>query len=367
MDTTRSQRYRAFGYRAFTLVELLVVIAIIGVLVALLLPAVQSAREAARRSQCANNLRQTSLAVMLFTDAYGRFPVGANLSEGSMWTAFILPFMEDQALRDLLRIGEADGSTNYQWAHPSPYATYPTAPEYANLRACETAVSILRCPSAGLPDGQFDQSSDGWFVMRRSPISYLGSISGYLKDQNVIDYAIKTLRMKAEKLQDGVIIVVSKPNVATVEGQTFAVSPVSIRNVRDGTSKTLLIGEALHDVAEQIRIGGNRESALGDHKDHWAIGSDDIDVDNDFSEGLGSTGVAINFAAGRSTQGLCSAPGSADCQALQLGFSSAHPGGTHGALTDGSVQFFIQDTDALVWRDYGTRASQAELNIRPPR
>ena len=101
------------GRRGFTLVELLVVIAIIGILVALLLPAVQSAREAARRIQCANKLRQLGLALHAHHSAHGRFPTGAQIPDytqpssapvnhGAMlsWHARILPQLEEQALYD---------------------------------------------------------------------------------------------------------------------------------------------------------------------------------------------------------------------------------------------------------------------------
>ena len=94
--------------RGFTLVELLVVIAIIGVLVALLLPAVQAAREAARRTQCVNNLKQVGLALHNYHDTYKTFPYGSfNLREawpsnGTNWRALILPFLEQQTIHDQL-------------------------------------------------------------------------------------------------------------------------------------------------------------------------------------------------------------------------------------------------------------------------
>jgi prepilin-type N-terminal cleavage/methylation domain-containing protein len=86
--------------RGFTLVELLVVIAIIGVLVALLLPAVQAAREAARRSQCSNNLKQLSLALLNYETAHGTLPPAGIDSNQMSWAVLLLPFYEQQALYD---------------------------------------------------------------------------------------------------------------------------------------------------------------------------------------------------------------------------------------------------------------------------
>ena len=86
---------------AFTLVELLVVIAIIGVLVALLLPAVQAAREAARRSQCTNNLKQITLAMHNYADIHGgKYPVGEYNYGWGTWLVGLLPFIEQKALYD---------------------------------------------------------------------------------------------------------------------------------------------------------------------------------------------------------------------------------------------------------------------------
>src|SRR5213082_2396057 len=87
--------------RAFPLVELLVVIAIIGVLVALLLPAVQSAREAARRTQCSNNLKQLALAMTQYADTYkGAFPVAEYSWGWGTWLVGLLPYVEQKALYD---------------------------------------------------------------------------------------------------------------------------------------------------------------------------------------------------------------------------------------------------------------------------
>jgi prepilin-type N-terminal cleavage/methylation domain-containing protein/prepilin-type processing-associated H-X9-DG protein len=105
----------------FTLVELLVVIAIIGILIALLLPAVQAAREAARRSQCTNNLKQIGVALQNYHDIYGRFPInGALIMSGGAWTqrgsqhVRLLPFMEEQQMYNPLNFSLGLNSANFE-------------------------------------------------------------------------------------------------------------------------------------------------------------------------------------------------------------------------------------------------------------
>ena len=330
----------------FTLVELLVVIAIIGILVALLLPAVQQAREAARRTQCVNNQRQLGLACLNYESALSEFPRGGTPGEGSMWSAYILPFVEDEALKNLMTIGESTTSVNNQWAHPGPYTPEQIRrPPYQNVVACETLISILRCPSAGLLDSQYDISSDNWHVMNRVPASYLGNASGIIVNQNSPRAMIGT---------DGMMFGIRETGTQ--------LKPVKMRKVIDGTTKTFLIAEAVHDTAEQERIGGTRrENPRGDHKDHWAIGGDDPDIDNDMSEGLGSTGVAFNLHKTFVGEVVCRNPSTPDCQALQLSFSSNHNNGINAVFVDGSVHFISDSIDVVPRRAFGSRASQ-ELN-----
>src|SRR5215216_110308 len=116
-------------HSAFTLVELLVVIAIIGLLVALLLPAVQAAREAARRTGCTNNLKQIALALLNYHDARGHFPLGAYSAieedhpaeeDGLGWATQILPQLEEQSVYDKLKNNNIPGYQNDPWITNHP-------------------------------------------------------------------------------------------------------------------------------------------------------------------------------------------------------------------------------------------------------
>ena len=141
--------------KAFTLVELLVVIAIIGVLVGLLLPAVQAAREAARRMQCSNHLKQIGIAIHNYHDAFRSTPThfttagtssGVPTSGFYSWLAMILPFVEQQNLYNSIdfRIALADRS-NY--GNSGNFTNYTISPSHPNAAAAATLIPGFLCPS----------------------------------------------------------------------------------------------------------------------------------------------------------------------------------------------------------------------------
>ena len=153
----RNRRHESRPLRGFTLVELLVVIAIIGILVALLLPAVQAAREAARRTQCTNNLKQITLAMLNYESAYGHFPTatvgcdglpdglcaGVAVEQRSAASAFvlILPFIEQQPMWDQL-----DLKGGNIWTTNGNY-DMPWTTNAAKVAVVQTSIGMYRCPS----------------------------------------------------------------------------------------------------------------------------------------------------------------------------------------------------------------------------
>jgi prepilin-type N-terminal cleavage/methylation domain-containing protein/prepilin-type processing-associated H-X9-DG protein len=347
--------------RAFTLVELLVVIAIIGVLVALLLPAIQAAREAARRSQCSNNLKQIGLAMLNHEGSKGHLPPGALMNEGSSWSIYLLPFLEETKMLALAKIEESN-AINSQWGHPGgPYDDAWKLPEnQRNVKVIEQVIHSYRCPTTDLPPHQLDVTADNYWIMKRSPVSYIGVASG-LQVKQFQSNEVYFLKGRpgpsdgnvAYEGADGVLYGVDKDDLKD--------RGVKLSFIEDGTSNTLMVGETVHDAETQERLGGSPEDKAGSRKDHWWGGSDDIDTSpgSDLSEFLGSTGVPINFQkTAEEHQQWCANPDSAKCQALQLAFGSKHTSMAQMVFCDGHVQAIQDDIDPAVWSDYGTRASQ---------
>lgn len=291
--------------RAFTLVELLVVIAIIGILISLALPAVQAAREAARRSQCLNNIRQLSLAMQNYDAAHKSLPAGFHWPDGTLWSALILPQLGEEPLYNTLEFGAPWG------ADDSP-----------NEQACCTVVSMFRCPSAGAP---LHVDSEG--IPRRVPCTYLACASG------------KVVRESGSSPRAG---------DDALDGLLFKNSRTRIAEIRDGTSSTMILGESLHryDI-RGIDHDGNRQGV-----DHWYFGSTDELAGINASEAVGSTAIEINalFNSDRTID------------EKELCFSSNHPSGAHAAFADGHVTFISDAIDRNVWSTMGTRSGGEPLS-----
>jgi prepilin-type N-terminal cleavage/methylation domain-containing protein len=359
--------------RGFTLVELLVVIAIIGILVALLLPAVQAAREAARRSQCMNNLKQIGIALQNYHSRNKTFPIGAALGEGAMWSGYILADLEETALADALTI---DYVKSRPYAHDQPSYGAVSDP-YKNVTACETVIPVFRCPSVPVPEHVPDRGQNSkHYVQRRVPATYIACASGISTSQ-AITQVFKSEFHRWLEQTDGVMYGVQVKDYVPPKA-TFGKGLVSMAKITDGTSKTIAVGEAVPDIERIGRFhtdGYTRpEPQTGTRKDHWYVGSDSWSTPDfgDPSEALGSTGVPINLHKDHAVVASCDNLGAGgaglgtgshvigplDCEGLQLSFSSEHPGITQVVMCDGSVQTVDENIDSNIWQDMGTRSDK---------
>lgn len=197
--------------RAFTLVELLVVIAIIGILIALLLPAVQAAREAARRSQCSNNLKQIGLAIHNYHDTFRILPPAAvnhPSTHGWGWGALILPFTEQAALHDECGIGRG-------------------VPIDDRLTEITTVVPGFRCPSDTGPKN----NSRKWTWERLDTMDPKPATANYVV-------------MSGTEMSPG----------SNGNGMFYLNSGLGFRDCTDGTSNTIAAGERAYDVGN-VRYG----------------------------------------------------------------------------------------------------------------
>jgi prepilin-type N-terminal cleavage/methylation domain-containing protein len=288
--------------RGFTLVELLVVIAIIGVLVALLLPAVQAAREAARRSSCSNNLKQIGIALHNYHDTHLKFPFGWS-NRGQGWSTCILPQIEQGSLWDTL-----------QWAESNNWDTDNTP----NERAAGTFIKVYRCGSAAVPDHRDNQGIPG-----RVPATYR-AVASSTADSDDLSTSVVGRALEQKEL----------------EGIFYGDSRIGFQDILDGTSSTFMVGECWWDTFSQD----------GNQMDFWYIGSPQIDPwpgnSTEYSEFCGSTGVPMNARKIASTSGYVK----------ELSFTSFHPGGAMFTFGDASVRFVPYTIDQNIYRALGSRA-----------
>ncbi|MGM0485684.1 MAG: DUF1559 domain-containing protein [Planctomycetota bacterium] len=333
---------------AFTLVELLVVIAIIGILVALLLPAVQAAREAARRSQCVNNLKQVGLAFHNYHDVHKVFPCFVYRNgQNSFWRGYsafsqVLPFIEQQPLYDQMETDSVNFWHNWDGG------------EVAAVRSSEIPSFI--CPS----DESFP-TAGGW---SNGPGSNYGVSFG------------STFVWDNYQEQNGMFRARNDGNARNIE--------TKLGDVRDGTSNTLLASEHLTGDNNDGRLmaGNSSEPRIGspfpedmqypDQGPLNAWGAECESQTNHNSENANQwiapepTQTALNTVAPPNWQ-------YPNCQFSGSGFSadrngaypprSRHSGGVNCTLGDASVRFVTDSIDFKTWQFFGSRNDANAISL----
>jgi prepilin-type N-terminal cleavage/methylation domain-containing protein len=329
--------------RGFTLVELLVVIAIIGILVALLLPAVQAAREAGRRTQCVNNLKQIGLALQNYHDTnkalpFGKGPSYAGAPVYARWSAhaLILPFMEQ---------GNVYGAINFNFPPATPGMAGVTAfmpahnnPGGENGVICRTQIPGFLCPSDIDPVGDWPGQNN-----------YTGNQGNWLCDRGDAPAAANDI--SPGELQTGVFYFRSKCNFA---------------QITDGLSNTVFFSEKMRgagtpDPRTDLFTMSNQSSLAATYSTcsatntatatpltskwgwSWVMGENCCTLHNHVSTPNTTSCAGIPF------------PGTMTNMSMQVSVSSRHLAGVNAMMGDGSVHLVTNNIDLNIWRGLGTR------------
>jgi prepilin-type N-terminal cleavage/methylation domain-containing protein len=322
---------------AFTLIELLVVIAIIGILVALLLPAVNAAREAARRAQCSNNLKQIGIALHNYHGAHGAFPPGETYIEiagsnqvggrirlgdgksvisGHAWSAFILPFLEDSMVYDRLNWSLPGWCTSAEMRDA----------DLEHYAACSTVVSPYICPSS--PESpQYNGKSGDLPVNSMGLIQYVGIAGSDLMRGTFWDETYDTYGRRV------------------ANGGTFYLhSKTRVRDIIDGTSKVMGVGEysGVTECQALNPFGGTTNNGTG-----WNLG---------FKGGGDFIWPARTIAFPPNSRYFWDDPDAKTCDPIQStitkgALKSMHPGGIHALMLDGSTHFLEENIDLTTYKN----------------
>lgn len=330
----------------FTLVELLVVIAIIGVLVSLLLPAVQAAREAARRSQCQNNLKNLALAMMTYESTRGEFPAPAYMVPNgpaqqtltdqllyTNWLIELLPQVEQQNLYDRF-----DAKWNVATAASSKRITDPPSVSPNDVQEIATEVALFLCPS--------DSGSGNPFVGGYNELTWARGNYGLNSNQ----FWPNT---QNNRVASGSDTGASTGRLAEVLAYNVGMGVVGwrgmeLRRISDGTSNTIMLGEMRVGLSQRDRRGVWAMPMCGSsyHCRHASDVQGAVNSCNGYDDDIQGAKDVIDDVGDATLLAECMRPDPGVNASGQSVVRSLHVGGAYVAMADASVRFISDFTDA---------------------
>ena len=357
----------------FTLVELLVVIAIIGILIGMLLPAVQSVREAARRASCSNNLKQLGLAVLNYESTHLHLPPGAHRDSGpvgsstvpanyqnwgSGWTVFVLPFCEQVSLFSLL---EFDGGSGFGNAALNNYAVVDDA-----------KLTIFNCPTSPILQRPTVGNSNMEHIYPMSPeitVNHYAGIAGTGIPQSGVSELEQIGFNERRKNPFGNF------GVSSGGGLLFGGGWVGLRDVFDGTSNTMMISEQndhlLANNGTPLIIGTG--IPYGFMIGTWLDTAPDIDNEPPNNDQRAHQCTSVRYQINQKTgwpfamefgeNSSQSAIFGVGVYGVNIPLNSAHPGGVNSTFGDGSVRFISQSLPLRTLAGLATRDDGTNVNL----
>lgn len=310
-EDSKTVRRRCAG---FTLIELLVAITIISLLIALLLPAVQQARESARRAACKNNLKQIGLALHNYENSFQRFPIGGRAQHvfGPSWWVGILPHLEQ-------------GPLFSQFDMNAPNNGYPTLTAANGKLVDGVKIGTMLCPSSPLPTTILV----GNYNLTRP--SYVG-IAGATNDGGFDEPRVSAccLPVSTGQISAGGFLI---PNAC-----------LHLNSLSDGTSNTLAVSEASNYA---IDATGNKKDIDGGFPVGWITGTSASGIPPNYNPGFGPACWNITTIRYAPNSRDYNRPGIRDNHGPNNPLMSAHSGGVHCLMADGSVRFVGENIDLL--------------------
>ncbi|MDO5308648.1 MAG: DUF1559 domain-containing protein [Planctomycetia bacterium] len=374
--TNESLKVTASAPRGFSLIELLVVLGIIAMLIGLLLPAVQAAREAALRAQCVNNLKQITLAAQMHNDVHGRLPRGARQWNFLTWATFILPYLEANDMYSSMSVGYCPvGSTS----GPDGFVYDPNDPveggrycREQNRLAWHNRMSVYNCPSDMENDFYMEGAEKSW--PKVSYVACAGATAiGYQEDSQFgwsPDYwALHGVGGSEDDVVEknsalfGILMEIGTPETRDAIFSSDA-GTIKLSSVTDGLTNTLAFSETIQTDADLTHSWEFSDIRGGVYRGDAAFFTCYFEPNSPNPDEVMSPGYCHTPGKLVTLGAPCIVETSSrHSYEVRMSARSRHAAGVNASMGDGSVRFVSDSISRQVWRAMGTSAGGETVNF----